>query len=228
MEDRNKLKVKSSKVSDEIKKKRDKLKKEEDFFGYDENYFIVPDENFNKVGVDGDYLISLMPKSEKINKLELLDELYERFCNISECEAEKGNKSCIFDVEDNYPCYGIFDPKEMAILLYQKITCKPGLTGYADKINESLYRLYVTWHPSNQEEIDNQTISTRSILNKSNISSKSNVLNKSNITTKSNGSNKSILKDKKQLNKSIEATPISSNKMISQNSVSKILSIKKK
>lgn len=180
MTDKNR-KVKSLKES---KKKENKTN---DIFEEDENFFITGDDNINRIGVDGDYLISLMPKSEKLNKLELIDELYDRFCNISECEAEKGNKSCTFDVQDEYPGYGVYDPKEIAILLYQKIICRPGLTGYAEQINSSLYRLHLTWFPSNQESIQ-----TKSNSNKSSISTKSTKSNITNKSTKSITNNNSI------------------------------------
>ena len=203
---------------------------DDDLLTFGEEDFIIADPFMRDLnnGIDGDYLISLMPKTEKQNKLELLEELYYQFCSIATSQAEKGEKSCTFDVTDIYHGYGTFDSKEIAKLLYKKITSKPGITGYAEELKLNLTRLYLTWFSS--KEVERRSPRNKSLNSKS-IQNISPILNKSLISNQSISSKKSTFSSGKstlsKTSNTLKTSPKSINQSDKINSKNADNSIKK-
>jgi len=110
---------------------------------YSKELFTKMDNNW----VDGDYLTSLMPQNNKENKLEILDILDGMCCTFMECNAERGTNPCEFAIPEYVPGYPKFDHKEMAGLLFTRITSRGGIFGYAKPLKNGTYSLVLTWQP---------------------------------------------------------------------------------
>lgn len=104
-------------------------------------------DRMNNDWVDGDYLTSLMPQQAKDTKLEILDILDDMCCSVMESKAESGKLDCEFPIPKHLMGYTEFDQKEMANLLYTRITSRGGIIGYGKPLDNGTYSLVLTWQP---------------------------------------------------------------------------------
>lgn len=104
-------------------------------------------DRMNNDWVDGNYLTSLMPQQAKDTKLEILDILDDMCCSVMESKAESGKLDCEFPIPKHLLGYTEFDQKEMANLLYTRITSRGGIIGYGKPLPNGTYSLVLTWQP---------------------------------------------------------------------------------
>jgi hypothetical protein len=128
------------------KKNQKDIDDEIDFltFGLEDIAFsdIFDDEN---VFVDGEYLRSIMPKTQNDNKLDILNDLDVECQSVMISKAKDGKYQCEFFIPQEVPGFPEYDPKEMSKMLYKRIISRGNIQGYGQKNKDHTYSLFFSW-----------------------------------------------------------------------------------
>lgn len=164
------IKKTESQVQHKIQKEKEisKEKKERDegtfwtTFGPEDVYSTKLFDRSTNDWVDGNYLTSLMPNQARDTKLEILELLDDMCCSVMESRAEQGKNECEFPLPKNLLGYSDFDQKEMAELLYTRISSRGGILGYAKPLENKTFSLVLTWFSKDKIQQNTSTSSKTS------------------------------------------------------------------